>query len=202
MRQLADAGILVGTSMMPIFPYIGDDRTQLEEVVQLTKDHGGICVLGGGLTMDGIQAERTLSVAMKIDPLLEPQWRKLYSWKESGKPNIGPNKQYNARLGLILRELCEKHSILDRMPRYILPGPLAINRRIAELLFLKTYNLELELASSYQIWAYRKAAWTMDELPDNILEIYHKDGEAGLRRLPNIGKSIAGQIENWIKEEV
>jgi hypothetical protein len=44
------------------------------------------------------------------------------------------------------------------MPRYIAPGPLAANKRIAERLFLRPYDLELEQADDHRIWAYRKAA--------------------------------------------
>jgi len=40
------------------------------------------------------------------------------------------------------------------MPRYVAPGPLAVNKRIAERLF-KTYDLELKEAQGYRIWAYR-----------------------------------------------
>jgi DNA polymerase/3'-5' exonuclease PolX len=86
------------------------------------------------------------------------------------------------------------------MPRYIAPGPLATNKRIAERLFLKTYDLELEQANDYRIWAYRKAAWTVDELPQSILEIYAAGGEAALRELPGIGKGSAAQISQWLRE--
>jgi DNA polymerase/3'-5' exonuclease PolX len=37
------------------------------------------------------------------------------------------------------------------------------SKRVAEQLFLRTYDLELEQAKDYRIWAYRKAAWTVDE---------------------------------------
>jgi DNA polymerase/3'-5' exonuclease PolX len=87
------------------------------------------------------------------------------------------------------------------MPRYIRPGPLAVNKRIAERLFLKTYDLELEQAPDYRIWAYRKAAWTVDECPESVADIYAAQGEAGLRALPSIGKSIAGQIGAWLGQE-
>lgn len=201
MEKLADAGILVGTSMMPIFPFVGDDKHQLEALIQATKDHGGICVLAGGLTMDGIQAERTLTAAIRLNPTLEDQWREFYNWKADGKPNYGPPRAYNARLGLLVRELCEKHGLLDRMPRYITPGPLSINKRVAESLFLKTYDLELEQATNQRIWAYRKAAWTVDELPESIGEIFKAHGEAGLRELPGIGTRLAGLIARWLRED-
>ncbi|MBN1812999.1 MAG: radical SAM protein [Anaerolineae bacterium] len=198
MAQLADAGILVGANLMPVLPFVGDDEAHLEDVVRAVKDHGGAFVLGGGLTMDGIQAERSLAAACRLDPALEPRWRVLYAWDVGGKPSYSPPGAYNARLGLLIRELCARHSILDRMPRYIAPGPLAVNKRIAELLFLKTYDLELEQAKAYRLWAYRKAAWTVDELDESIADIYESRGEAGLQALPGIGKSIAAQIAKWL----
>jgi DNA repair photolyase len=201
MEKIANAGILVGTSMMPIFPYVGDSEKQLEELIRATKEHGGSCLLAGGLTMDGIQAERTLAAARHFDPTLEDRWREFYRWKVDGKPNYGPPRAYNARLGLLVRELCERHGLLDRMPRYIASGPLATNKRIAEKLFLRTYDLELEQATDQRIWAYRRAAWTVDELPGSITELYAERGEAGLRELPGIGVRLAGLIAHWMDED-
>ena len=199
MEKLASAGIFVGVSMMPILPFAGDDEAHLEELIRATKDHGGSCVLAGGLTMDGVQAERSLAAARRLDSALESRWREMYNWKEGGKPNYSPPKAYNARLGLLVRELCARHGLLDRMPRHVRPGPLAVNKRIAERLFLKTYDLELEQAKDYRIWAYRKAAWTVDEWPESVAGIYEARGEAGLRELPGIGKSLAAQIVKALK---
>ena len=201
MAKLASAGILVGTAMMPVIPCAGDDEQHLEDMIRATKDHGGACVLSGGLTMDTVQAERSLAAARRFDPALEDQWRKLYNWEVGGKPSYSPPGAYNAQLGLRVRELCAKHGLLDRMPRYIAPGPLAVNKRIAERLFLKTYDLELEQAKDYRIWAYRKAAWTVDEWPESLAEIYQARGEAGLRELPGIGKSLARVIAKWLRED-
>ena len=200
MRKLADAGILVGTSMMPIIPCLGDDQRHLDDLVRATRDHGGACLLAGGLTMDGVQAEWTLAAARRLDPALEARWRELYRWTPGAKPTYGPPRAYNARLGLLVRELCARHGLLDRMPRYIAPGPLAVNKRVAEQLFLKTYDLELEEAEDYRIWAYRKAAWTVDEWPESIAGIYQARGEAGLRALPGVGKSLAAEIARWLPE--
>ncbi|MDZ7292540.1 MAG: hypothetical protein ONB44_20775 [candidate division KSB1 bacterium] len=199
MATLAQAGVLVGTALMPIIPFAGDDDSHLEEVVRATKDHGGSFVLAGGLTMEGVQAERTLTAARQFDPSLEARWRQLYNWQQGTKPNYGPAAAYLASLGLKVRELCERYGLKDRMPRYIIQGPLAVNKRIAEQLFLKTYDLELAQAPSYRLWAYRKAAWTVDELPESIAELYNSRGEAGLRELPGIGKSVAGEIANWLQ---
>ena len=200
MEKLAGAGIMVGIAMMPVFPFVGDTGSRLEDVVRAAKDHGGSCVLSGGLTMDGVQAERTLAAAQRLDPVLEAPLRAMYNWDEGGRPNFGPSQAYNAWLGLQIRELCARHGLLDRMPRYIAPGPLAVNKRIAEQLFLKTYDLELEQANNYRIWAYRKAAWTVDEWPESIAAMYQAEGEEGLRKLPAVGKSLAGEIAQWLQD--
>jgi hypothetical protein len=202
MEKLASAGILAGTSMMPVIPCLGDDEGHLEDMVRATKEHGGSFVLGGALTMDGVQAERTLAAVRRLDPALEAHWRELYHWERGGKPTYGPPRAYNARLGLLLRELCARHGLLDRMPRYVAPGPLAVNKRVAERLFLRTYDLELEEAQDYRIWAYRKAAWTVDEWPESIAGIYRARGEAGLRELPGIGSSLAREIAGWLPDDV
>lgn len=200
MEKLAAAGIRVGTSMMPIIPFLGDDDGHLDETVRATKDHGGSFILAGGMTMEGIQAERTISVVQRIAPELESRWRDLYDWRPGAKPSYSPQRAYSARLGLRIRELCAKHGLLDRMPRYIAPGPLAINKRIAERLFLKTYDLELQGANDYRIWAYRKAAWTVDEYPQNISDLYREQGKIGLIQLPGIGQSMASEISRWLQE--
>jgi DNA repair photolyase len=200
MEVLASAGILVGTSLMPILPFVGDDEKHLEDAVRATQEHGGSFVMAGGLTMEGIQAERTLAAARRLDAALEAHWREMYHRDAGQKPSYGPPRHYNARLGLLIRELCARHGLMDRMPRYVAPGPLAANKSIAERLFLKTYDLELEQANDYRIWAYRKAAWTVDESLESVSEIYHTRGEAGLRELPGIGKSIAAEIAGWLQE--
>ena len=199
--ELAGAGILVGASLMPILPFVGDDAAHLHDTIRAIEDHGGSFALGGGLTMDGVQAKRTLAAAKRIDPALEASLRLMYNWQPGGKPNYGPPRAYNARLGLLVRELCARHGLLDRLPRYIPPGPLEVNKRIAERLFLKTYDLELEQAKEYRIWAYRRAAWTLDEFPRNVRDIHHARGEAGLRELPGVGKRLGGEIARWLREE-
>jgi DNA repair photolyase len=201
MAQLAGAGIPVGTALMPILPVVGDDEAHLEDVIRATGDHGGSFVLGGGLTMDGIQAGRTLEAARRLDPLLVDRWRELYNWEPGGRPGYTPPRAYNTRLGLLVRELCARHGLADRMARYIAPGPLATNKRIAERLFLRTYDLELEQADNHRIWAYRKAAWTVDEWPESIADLYRARGEAGLRDLPNVGTRLAAQIAAWLRDE-
>jgi DNA repair photolyase len=202
MQQLAAAGILVGASLMPIIPFSGDDREHLDELVRAVKDHGGSFVLAGGLSMAGVQAERTLAAVRQMDASLEARWRSFYKWHAGGVPAYSPPRAYNSRLGNVVRELCLAHGINDRIPRYIPVGESGINRRIAERLFLKTYELELEQDSGYRIWAYRKAAWSVDENPESIADIFYMRGESGLRDLPAIGQSLAHEIATWLQEDM
>lgn len=201
MSQLASTGIAVGTALMPIIPLLGDRPEQLEEVIRATKDNGGTFVVAGGMTMDGEQAARTLRAAGRQDPAIEQEWRALYRWAPGGAPVYSPPKEYTTPLGRQVRELCARHGLRDRMPRYVIAGPLAVNKRIAERLFLRTYDLELEDAPSYLIWAYRKAAWTIDELETSVADIFRRDRETGLLALPTIGKGIAADIVGWLKTD-
>ena len=98
-----------------------------------------------------------------------------------------------------MREIADRHNISDRMPRYIPRDPLGINKRIAELLFLRTYELELEGAISQRIWAYRKAAWTVDELSTSVADIFASEGFSGLQALPTIGEQLANLIGSWLQ---
>jgi DNA repair photolyase len=201
MQELAEADILVGTALMPIIPTAGDSKDHLEAVVLATRDHGGKFVLAGGLTMSGDQAARSLAAARRLDPEFEATWRRLYNWHPQGKPTYGPPQGYTVRLGNMVRGLCRQHGLHDRIPRYIPEGELGINKRIAERLFLRTYDLELAGASGTRIWAYRKAAWTADELDSSIAALFGAQGVEGLRALPAIGARIADEIVGWLDRE-
>jgi DNA repair photolyase len=198
METIAHGGIPVGMALMPILPLVGDDDRHLEDSVRAARDHGASFVLASGLTMAGAQAERTLAAYRDLGPSFGSRMRELYRWPEGKEPTYGPPPGYASRLGLMVRELTTKYGLADRMPRYIGSGPLAVNRRLAERLFLKTYDLELERAPAARIWAYRKAAWAVDEWPANVGEFFGAEGEAGLRALPGIGASIAAEMGAWL----
>lgn len=200
MQQLAQAGILVGTSLMPIIPGVGDDQRHLEQIVQATRDHGGSFVLAGGLTMAGRQAERTLHALERLDPSQVPRWRDLYRWRPGGEPSYSPPRRYASQLGLSVRELCAKLGLRDRIPRHVPDGPLGINKRLAEQLFLRTYDLELERAANWRIWAYRKAAWAVDDWPEALDQLYARGGREALAEIPDVGARLADELAGWIGE--
>ncbi len=133
-------------------------------------------MLGGGLTLKrGVQRDRYMAFLSVHYPHVVGLYSRLYGDDSETAGSYGPE------LLRRVREICTEHSIPDRMARPILPtDPLGTNKRIAERLFLKAYALTLEEAASYRVWAYRKAAWAIDELEENVESIYAHDGSKGV----------------------
>lgn len=203
MAQLAQAGILVGTALMPVLPFVADDEAHLEEVIVATREHGGRFVLVGSLTMSGPQAARVWRVLDRCFPQARPTYEQLYApgaYSPAGRYNTDPSASSGQALARRVRTLCAKHGLADRMPRWIEPGPRGVNRWLAERLFHQTYDLELEGADERRIWAYRRAAWTVDEWPTSLAELYTSQGVAGLLTLPGIGERLARLIAGWLEE--
>lgn len=195
MREIAKAGLTTGVAMMPLLPGISDDDLNVTEVVKRVKDAGGQFVLAGGLTLkEGVQRDRYLAFLNAHYPQVEGLYDGLYGDGFEARGSYGP------QLLRRVREICDQHDIADRMARPILlDEALPINKRIAEKLLLRAYDLGLEEASSYRLWAYRKAAWAIDEMEENIESLYRRGGAKGLQGIKGVGRSLAGEIEGWLQ---
>jgi hypothetical protein len=139
--------------------------------------------------MSGAQVAYFLEALKRHDPELVEKYEELY-----GGAYSPPDAEYVGEIALKVRDLCTKFGILDGMPRYIPEGPRATNKRIAEEIFSRCRQMEIERAPSYKVWAYRRAGWTIDELDSDILALYKRGGLQGLLALPNIGPSLASFI--------
>jgi DNA repair photolyase len=194
MAEVARAGLTTGVAMMPLLPGISDGDDNIADVVKRAKDAGGQFVLGGGLTLkEGVQRDRYLAFLKLHYPQAMALYEHLYG------AGFEPQGNYYPQLLRRVREICARHDIPDRMVRPILPAdPLATNKRIAEELFLRAYDLTLEQASSYRLWAYRKAAWAIDEMEEDIESIYREHGAQGLQGIKGVGKSLSEEIERWL----
>ena len=73
------------------------------------------------------------------------------------------------------------------------------NKKIAKILYEIERLLNIK-GVAYKPRAYRKAAFTLENLKQNISEIYKKQGIKGLEKIPGIGKSIAEKIEEYLKK--
>ena len=78
MQKFAAAGILTGTSFMPVLPGLCDTPAALESVVRWTADAGGQFVLAGGLTLHDQQGAFFLSVLSRVCPELVEPYKALY----------------------------------------------------------------------------------------------------------------------------
>ncbi len=196
MEKLAKAGIPTGICFMPILPGQCDDRANLDAVVRWTADHGGQFVLASSLTLSDQQRDYFLGFLDGRFPDLLPLYQKLYT-AGSYAPSM-----YNWReVALNIREACTRYGIHDRMPRPIIPGDQrTLNRKVVEWLADQAYTLELENQPSHKIWAYRKAAWAVEDLEQDLDLVYRRMGLKGLESIPNIGPSLAGRIENIMIE--
>jgi hypothetical protein len=194
MEKIASAGILTGTVMMPILPGLCDDDKNLEAVVQWTADHGGRFVLLGVLTLSDQQKNFFFGVLRDRFPDLLALYQKLYP-----ENSYGPAGWPQHKVALRIRELCAKHGIRDRVPRPIIPSDKrALNKRIVEVLAERLYYLELENAPGYRIWPYRKAAWAVEDLEQDIGLVYRTMGLRGLQNIENVGEKMGTVVEKLI----
>jgi DNA repair photolyase len=197
MEKLAAAGIPTGTVAMPLLPGLCFDSVTLESLTRWTAEHGGEFALASGLTLSDQQKDYFFTVLGERFPHLLPTYRRLFPSQSYGQVGNGWRET-----ALRVREGCAKYGISDRIPRPIIPGDKhALNRRVVEWLANKVYTLELENASGYRVWTYRKVAWAVEDLEQDIGLVYRTLGHKGLQSIPNVGEKLGREIEAWLVSE-
>ncbi|MCP3144390.1 helix-hairpin-helix domain-containing protein [Pyxidicoccus xibeiensis] len=73
------------------------------------------------------------------------------------------------------------------------------NIDVADMLERVADLLEGQDAMPFRVSAYRKAANAIASWPQPVVELLAADGEAGLRKLPGVGKSIAAAVAEWVR---
>ena len=195
MEQLALKGIQTGACMMPLLPELCDTDENLESIIKWTADHGGTFVIASGLTLSDQQRAFFFDVLAERFPDLLPAYEKLYPLGKS----YGAVGDGWRRTALKIREWCEKYGIKDRMPRPIIPGDkFATNKRIVEILADKVCEMELENAPQDRIWAYRKAAWAVEDLAQDIKLVYRTMGLRGIQQIENVGEMMGQVVEETL----
>jgi DNA repair photolyase len=196
MEQFAQAGILTGTCMMPVLPELCDTDENLDSVVRWTAEHGGQFVMAGDLTLADQQRDYFLGVLDERFPDLADHYRDLYP-----EGSYGPARSNWNQIALRLKELCEQYGISDRIPRPIIPGDKrTLNKRIVEALANELYYMELNGEPSRRVWAYRKAAWAIEDSPQDLGLIYRQMGVKGLEGIENVGPKLAQVVEALIRQ--
>jgi DNA repair photolyase len=194
MQVLAEKGIRTGISFMPILPELCDTDENIDLVIRQTKDNGGQFVLAGPLTLANQQKQYFFNFLESNFPNLLPVYKDFYPQKSYAPPG-----GYWRNVGLKVRQTCKKYDVPDRMPRPLIPGEKRVlNKQIVQMLSDKTYNMELDGDPEYRIWSYRKAAWAVEDMEQDIGLVYAQMGRKGLESIPAIGKSISKEIESSI----
>jgi DNA repair photolyase len=194
MKKLAEHGILTGTVFMPISPFIYDSEENIEAVVKKTKESGGQYVLEEGLTLWGHSKTYFYETLRKYDSRLISKYDELYI-------NQNLFTQYMVRNHNLVLKYCQKYDLFHYIPRPIsyYPEKTQMNKKIGEKFYLKARELQLSGRGGFKEWAYRKAAWSLDNLEENIETIYQAKGLKGVMEIPDIGDSLAKQIKTFLK---
>ena len=194
MQQVAQAGIQTGACAMPLLPGLCDSDANLQSLVRSTADHGGAFVLASSLTLADQQRQFFYGVLRQRFPDLVATYQHLYP-----PGSYGPAGYAWQRVARRIRELCREAGIADRMPRPIIAGDgRSLNKRVVEALASQIYTMELDGEPSQSVWAYRKAAWAIEDLPQNIGLIYDTLGLKGLQSIPDVGPGLAAEIERLV----
>jgi len=194
MKKLAENNIMTGTVFMPILPFFYDTEENIEAIVERTRKCGGQYVLDGGLTLSGYCRAHFYGLLMNYDPSLIPKYDGLY-----GDPDL--LAEHRTRVHQLVVEYCEKYGLVPSIARPVnfYPAELQANKKIAEQFYLKARELQISGKEGYREWAYRKAAWALDDLEESVTSIYHKRGFRGILKIKGIGRSFARQIEEYLK---
>ena len=196
MEKIAKAGIETGTVMIPILPFVYDSKENIEAVIKATKKAGGKFVLAGGLTLWGEVKFYYYQVLNKHFPKLVPKYQKIFD-------NEKAMADYWRPIAKTISGLCAKHKILDHIPRPVkhYPKKLHFNKKIAAKFYLKARDYQESGQDKYKEWAYRKAAWAIDDLEESLVDIYKKSWLVGIQKIQGIGNRLAHEIEKEIKEQ-
>ncbi|NMC75833.1 MAG: hypothetical protein GYA60_00835 [Candidatus Methanofastidiosa archaeon] len=73
-----------------------------------------------------------------------------------------------------------------------------MNKKIAAIFYLKAKEIQSLGRDKSKEWAYRKAAWEIDEMKDSVNEIYQKEGTNGLLKIKGVGRTLALEIEKFL----
>jgi len=197
MEKFATQGIQTGICFMPILPGLCDTRENINLVIKQCVDHGGQFALAAPLTMADQQKAYFLTHLKEHEVDLYDLYQRLYPSR-----SYGPIGNTWLETALMVRELCKKAGILDRMPRPIFTDEKrALNKKAVEYLAGEIYTMELNNIPDYKMWAYRKAAWSVEDLKQDIGLVYKQMGLKGLESIQNVGPAIGKKLEQIIIED-
>jgi hypothetical protein len=179
---------------MPILPGLCDSDENLSNVIRQTAGHGGQFVIASGLTL--ADKQRTY-----FFDILQSRFHDLMNLYERLYPigSYAAREDQWSRLGKRVRELCDQNGIKDRVPRPIIPGDKrAFNKRLVEEMADRSYSLELSDAPAGRVWDWRKAAWAVEDLEQDIRLVHSAMGRKGIRSMDGVSENTVDEIVQMI----
>jgi DNA repair photolyase len=194
MKKLSDRGIIVGTVLMPVLPFICDTEENIGTIVKKTKDAGGTYVLDGGLTLRGYCGFHFYNFLKEYDESLVQKYERLYSDKKI-------LREHYARSHGLVKKYCEKYELNNHIVRPVnfYPEQIQVNKKVAEHFYLRSKEIMMTEGVGYRQLAFLKAAWTIDSLTKNIQKLHEKKGKTGLLELKGIGKKMANEVITFLE---
>lgn len=113
MQVLAEHGIPVGVAMMPILPFIEDNRENIAQIVMQTHAHGGTFIIAAfGMTLRDRQRTYYYEQLDKLFPGLRRQYERKFGNRYSCTANDAE------RLAKEFYTLCARYDIATEVRRY------------------------------------------------------------------------------------
>jgi DNA repair photolyase len=113
MQALAARGVLTGTMMMPVLPFLEDDEANIIAIVEQTKDHGGAYVVAAfGMTLRDRQRAYYYDQLDRLFPGMTRRYQQAFGARYECPASDA------ARLEQVFRETCERVGLATRMPAY------------------------------------------------------------------------------------
>lgn len=121
MKKISKAGISTGLHLMPILPYISDDRQRLEHLFKEASKNGCHYIIYNPLRVagSGPQRKKWFSTLKEHFPSLVEKYKKLYPYKENAYKfgHVPYDKRYLKELSEKISDLGKKYEINDDITR-------------------------------------------------------------------------------------
>jgi len=109
LQEIKERGFYAGIAYIPVLPFISDNDDQLEEMIVAAKEFNADYVFVGALTLFSAGRRLYYKVLEKYFPELLPKYRRLFRIFNQ------PSKEYQMRLEIKAKKLCEKYKVNYRI---------------------------------------------------------------------------------------
>jgi DNA repair photolyase len=116
MKTLAHHGIHVGVTLMPVLPFIEDNHENITQIVEQTVEHGGSFIIPWfGMSLRDRQRSYYYEQLDRLFPGMRDKYERRFG------PRYSCPADHAKELSRHFDDLCAKHGLSTRIPRYLPP---------------------------------------------------------------------------------